>query len=848
MLNKLTGLLRDGPAKTMRRHSRLVDRVNELADDFRRLDDAGLASVTGRLREQLERGRPLDELRAEAFAAVRESTERTIGDRQFDVQIVGAAVLHEGAVAEMKTGEGKTYVAPLVAYLNALPGQGVHVVTVNDYLARRDRDWMGPVLERLGMKVGVIAADMEVGLRRQAYASDVTYGTNNEIGFDYLRDNMVQRLGDRVQRGLNFAIVDEVDNILIDEARTPLIISGQIAESTALYQNFAAIVSPFREERDYEIDLKQRAVYPTDEAIDKVERRLRIKNIYAEGNYQLLHYLQQALRAKALYHRGRDYVLYREGAVVDARDVRAEIVIVDEFTGRLMHGRRFGEGLHQAIEAKEQVQIQAETRTMATITFQNLFRAYAKLAGMTGTAKTEEEELHKIYGLQVREIPTNAPMVRRDHTDLVYKTKAAKNRAVVAEIARLNEQQRPVLVGTTSIESSEHLGRMLRAEKIPHQLLNARFHAQEAEIVAEAGQPGAVTIATNMAGRGTDIKLGPGVSGLGGLFVLGTERHESRRIDNQLRGRSGRQGDPGESRFFVSLEDDLMLRFRSDRVAGVMERLGISEDVPIENKIITRSIESAQSRVESQNFDIRRHVVEFDDVINRQRQVVYRQRGGYLDRDLDPDVQIREMLTDEIAELVEAHELDAESDPDDIAAAARNLTALLNLPEPFDWNDLVDRDRSAITSAFELAADSARRAKFAEIDLELLPPALRWIMVQTLDLLWVEHLTGIEELRQGIGLVSIGQQNPLVEFRRHAFALFGQMQDTLRRESLQRFFRLQPAAQVARESVLTNQTLKTGRAVAPADRAQSQARSPGPNRSQRRAARRRARRRSQARA
>ena len=848
MLKNLTGLLRDSPQKTMRRHSRLVERVNALADQYRGLDAAGLAAETGRLRDQLRQGRPLDDLRAEAFAAVRESTERTIGDRQFDVQIVGAAVLHEGAVAEMKTGEGKTYVAPMAAYLNALPGEGVHVVTVNDYLARRDRDWMGPVLERLGMTVGVIAAELDIGNRRAAYGSDITYGTNNEIGFDYLRDNMVQRLSDRVQRGLNFAIVDEVDNILIDEARTPLIISGQIAESTALYQNFAGIVDSFREGRDFEIDPKQRAVFPTDEAIDKVEQRLRIDNIYAEGNYQLLHYLQQALRAKALYHRGVEYVLFRDGAVVDARDARAEIVIVDEFTGRLMHGRRFGEGLHQAIEAKEHVQIQAETRTMATITFQNLFRAYAKLSGMTGTAKTEEEELHKIYGLRVREIPTNAAMIRRDHTDLVFKTAGAKNRAVIAEIARLHQQRRPVLVGTTSIESSEHLGRMLRSERIPHQLLNARFHAQEAEIVAEAGQPGAVTIATNMAGRGTDIKLGPGVQDLGGLFVLGTERHESRRIDNQLRGRSGRQGDPGESRFFVALEDDLMLRFRSDRVAGVMERLGIAEDVPIENKIITRSIESAQSRVESQNFDIRRHVVEFDDVINRQRQVVYRQREGYLAEDLDPDAQIREMLAAEVGDLIESHELAAESDPDDIAAAARSLTALLNLNEPFGWEKLVDRDRAEIAAAFESAADSARSGKLDQIDPDLLPTALRWIMVQTLDLLWVEHLTGIEELRQGIGLVSIGQQNPLVEFRRHAFSMFGQMQDALRRESLTRFFRLQPAAKVASESVLTNQSFRAGRGAAPKDRAKAQARQPGPNRSQRRAAQRRSRRRPKARA
>ena len=611
----------------MRRHRRLCEQVNELADRYRAMDEATLAAVSARLREQLKNGRSLDQLQADAFAAVRESTARTIGDRQFDVQIVGAAVLHEGAIAEMKTGEGKTYVAPLAAYLNALPGKGVHIVTVNDYLARRDRDWMGPILECLGLSVGVVTAESDPASRRAAYACDVTYGTNNEIGFDYLRDNMVQQLADRVQRQLNFAIVDEVDNILIDEARTPLIISGQVSESTALYRNFASLVGDFREGTDFEIDHKQRAVVPTDTAIDRLERRLGIDNIYAEGNYQLLHYLQQALRAKALYFRDRDYVLFRDGSVVDSRDARAQVVIVDEFTGRMMHGRRFGEGLHQAIEAKEQVQIQAETRTMATITFQNLFRSYAKLSGMTGTAKTEEEELHKIYGLQVREVPTNALMIRQDRTDLVFKSKIGKNRAVIREIAAQHHHERPVLVGTASVEASDELSRLLAAERIQHQVLSARFHAKEAEIVAEAGKKSAVTIATNMAGRGTDIKLDPGVAELGGLFVLGTDRHESRRIDNQLRGRSGRQGDPGESRFFVSLEDELMLRFRSDRVASVMDRLGIADDVPIENGIITRSIESAQSRVESQNFDVRRHVVEFDDVINRQRQVRLRATG-----------------------------------------------------------------------------------------------------------------------------------------------------------------------------------------------------------------------------
>ena len=827
----------------MRRHRRLCEQVNELADRYRAMDEATLAAVSARLREQFKNGRSLNQLQADAFAAVRESTARTIGDRQFDVQIVGAAVLHEGAIAEMKTGEGKTYAAPLAAYLNALPGNGVHIVTVNDYLARRDRDWMGPILERLGLSVGVVTAESDPASRRAAYACDVTYGTNNEIGFDYLRDNMVQQLADRVQRQLNFAIVDEVDNILIDEARTPLIISGQVSESTALYRNFAGLVGDFREGTDFEIDHKQRAVVPTDTAIDRLERRLGIDNIYAEGNYQLLHYLQQALRAKALYFRDRDYVLFRDGSVVDSRDARAQVVIVDEFTGRMMHGRRFGEGLHQAIEAKEQVQIQAETRTMATITFQNLFRSYAKLSGMTGTAKTEEEELHKIYGLQVREVPTNALMIRQDRTDLVFKSKIGKNRAVIREIAAQHRHERPVLVGTASVEASDELSRLLAAERIQHQVLSARFHAKEAEIVAEAGKKSAVTIATNMAGRGTDIKLDPGVAELGGLFVLGTDRHESRRIDNQLRGRSGRQGDPGESRFFVSLEDELMLRFRSDRVASVMERLGIADDVPIENGIITRSIESAQSRVESQNFDVRRHVVEFDDVINRQRQVVYGQRAGYLGQ-LDPDAQLREMLDVEIEAVISSHDLGAESDPAEISEAARNISALLNLPERIDAEALIDREREQITAAFDRAAKSALEAKMAVLDEAQRAPALRWILIQSLDLLWVEHLTAVEELRQGIGLVAIGQQNPLVEFRRQAFGMFASLQSAVRREALLRFFRLQPSAQVARESVLTTERGKAGRSQAPSEgRARPARAAAGPNRSQRRAAQRRTRRR-----
>ncbi len=840
----------DTPEKLARRLTSIVEAVAGHEAAMQALSDDDLCGQTVAFRQRLEAGEALEDLLPEAFAAVRESTVRTIGDRQFDVQIMGGVVLHRGHVAEMKTGEGKTYAAPLAAYLNALAGRGVHIITVNDYLARRDRDWMGPVFETLGMEVGVIYHDLAPPERRAAYAADITYGTNNEFGFDYLRDNMVQDLKDRVQRPLWYAIVDEVDNILIDEARTPLIISGAAEESADLYRTFAQLVTRYKVETDFTIDLKQRTVSLTDEGINKVETRLKIDNIYAEGNYQLLHYLQQALRAHALYSRGKDYVLFKDGDVIDNRDSRAQIIIVDEFTGRMMHGRRYGEGLHQAIEAKEGVQIQSETRTLATITYQNFFRLYDKLSGMTGTAKTEEEELRKIYGLDVDVVPTHRPMVRDDRSDFIYKNEAAKYRAVVRDIARAIEPGRPVLVGTTSIETSEHLSGLLRSAKIDHQVLNAKYHAQEADIVALAGEPSAVTIATNMAGRGTDIKLGEGVPELGGLYVIGTERHESRRIDNQLRGRSGRQGDPGDSRFFISLEDELMRRFRSDRIAGIMDRLGMDDDVPIENKIVSRSIESAQTRVEGHNFDIRKHVVEFDDVINRQRTVVYEQRERFLSGD-DLVETILEMLDSQVSGLIEAHALTDISQPDELEPALAAFTDLLAGHATVAVDDVLEKDQKEIIDLLTASAHETFTARLEEIETENRPRVLRWLLLQVLDYLWVEHLTAVEELRTGIGLVAYGQQDPLVAFRREGYRLFTDMQGALDHDVVSRFFRLEARPVVAAETVLTTER---GRAVtsgggvpAAAELAKGKRQAPSLNRRARRARERRERKKGRAR-
>ena len=604
-----------------------VDKINALEPEISGLSDARLRAKTDEFRLRLTKGETLDDLLPEAFAVVREAAKRVMGLRHFDVQLMGGCILHRGKIAEMRTGEGKTLVATLPAYLNALEGKGVHVVTVNDYLARRDSEDMGRVYRFLGLSVGLITHEMDYPARKAAYAADITYGTNNEFGFDYLRDNMVISLDQMVQRPLHYAIVDEVDSILIDEARTPLIISGPGAQSTSLYQVMADVAAKLKEGEDYTVDEKQKTVAPTETGIAKTEKLLGVSNMYdGENGVDYSHQLMAALKAKALMHRDRDYVV-KDG----------EVIIVDEFTGRLMFGRRYSEGLHQAIEAKEHVKVERESQTLATITFQNYFRMYDKLSGMTGTAKTEEQEFQKIYGLDVVVVPTNKPNIRIDYPDVIYKTRRAKYRAVANAIEELHKKGRPVLVGTTSIQQSEELSELLKKRGIEHNVLNAKFHEKEAEIVADAGQMGAVTIATNMAGRGTDIVLGDGVAELGGLHIIGTERHESRRIDNQLRGRCARQGDPGSTRFYLSLEDDLMRLFGSDNISGIMDKLGMEEDEPIEHKIVTRSIESAQKKVEARNFEIRKQVLEYDDVMNQQREVIYDQRRQILEKaDLKP--------------------------------------------------------------------------------------------------------------------------------------------------------------------------------------------------------------------
>lgn len=619
MLGFIKRFLGDNNDKEIARYRKVVEKINALEPQMQALTDDKLTGYTNKFRERLANGETLDDILPEAFAVVREGSRRVLGMRHFDVQLIGGMCLHEGKIAEMRTGEGKTLVATLPVYLNALTGEGVHMVTVNDYLARRDSEDMGRLYRYLGLTVGLVVHDMDFPERKFAYSRDVTFGTNNEFGFDYLRDNMVIYPEQMVQRKLHYAIVDEVDSILIDEARTPLIISGPGAKSTDMYAVMAKAVAGLREGIDYTVDEKQKTVAPADNTIPKVEKILGINNLYAPENIELSHCFTAALRAKALMKRDRDYVV-RNG----------EIIIVDEFTGRLMEGRRYSDGLHQAIEAKEGVKIQRESQTLATITFQNYFRMYDKLGGMTGTAKTEEDEFLKIYNLPVIVVPTNKPVIRKDYPDLIFKTKRAKYKAVGRAVTSLHAKGQPVLIGTTSITQSEELSAILKKNGIPHNVLNAKFHEKEAEIIAGAGQKGAVTIATNMAGRGTDIKLGEGVPELGGLFIIGTERHESRRIDNQLRGRAGRQGDPGASRFYLSLEDDLLRLFASDRISGIMDKLGMDEDEPIEHKLITNSIEHAQKKVEARNFDIRKHVLEYDDVMNQQREVMYGERRKIL--------------------------------------------------------------------------------------------------------------------------------------------------------------------------------------------------------------------------
>ncbi len=819
-LGLLKRLVGDDASRTARRYASVVARVNALEPDVQALSDRELLGQTPELRRRLAEGEQLDRLLPEAFATVREAVRRHTGERQFDVQLIGGAVLHGGGIAEMRTGEGKTSVAALAAYLNALPERGVHVVTVNDYLASRDATWYGQALvERLGMRVGAIQHGMPADQRRAAYANDITYGTNNEFGFDYLRDNMVHALDDRVQRGLAYAIVDEVDNILVDEARTPLIISGAAEQSTEHYYQMAQVVRRLREERDYTIDLKLRTASLTEAGIAALERLLNVANLYDDQSFQLVHYVEQALRAQVIYERGRDYVLFRDGRVVDGRDRRAEVVIVDEFTGRLMHGRRYSEGLHQAIEAKESVHVQRESQTLATITFQNYFRMYDKLAGMTGTAKTEEQEFQSIYGLDVTVAPTHLPMVRDDRADLVYRSAAARDAALLDGLAEIHASGRPILVGTTSIEKSEALSQLLQRRGITHNVLNAKYHEQEAGIVAQAGREGAVTLATNMAGRGTDIILGGSPAGrgpdewsaehdrvveLGGLYVLGTERHEARRIDNQLRGRSGRQGDPGASQFYLSLEDDLMRRFSSDRIKGVLQRLGVEEHVPIESGMVSKALESAQTKVEAHNYETRKYVLEFDNVINRQRGVVYQQRERVLTAD-DVSALFREMLGQEVERLVRAHDVGPHADVETLQQLVQAYAATVGeeQSQPLAVNDLEGLKDDAVIETVLADAEARCTARLNEIPAELAPRLLRWLMLQTIDYLWVQHLTAIEDVRQGIGLRAYGQQDPLVAFKREAFQMFGALIDSTRSDIVRRFFRVQSREAPAEETVLT---------------------------------------------
>ena len=765
MLGFLKRFLGDNNDKEIARYREVVEKINALEPQMQNLTDDKLTGYTNKFRERLAAGETMDDLLPEAFAVVREASRRVLGMRHFDVQLIGGMCLHEGKIAEMRTGEGKTLVATLPVYLNALAGKGVHMITVNDYLARRDSEEMGKLYRYLGLTVGLVVHDMDFPERKYAYGCDVTFGTNNEFGFDYLRDNMVIYPDQMVQRELNFAIVDEVDSILIDEARTPLIISGPGAKSTDMYAVMARAVAGLKEGTDYTVDEKQKTVAPADSVVPKIEKILGINNLYAPENIELSHCFTAALRAKALMKRDRDYVVRGD-----------EVIIVDEFTGRLMEGRRYSDGLHQAIEAKEGVKIQRESQTLATITFQNYFRMYDKLGGMTGTAKTEEDEFLKIYNLPVIVVPTNRPVQRIDHPDLIYKTKKAKYKAVGKLVEELHQKGQPVLIGTTSITQSEELSAVLHKRGIPHNVLNAKFHEKEAEIIADAGQRGAVTIATNMAGRGTDIKLGEGVAELGGLFIVGTERHESRRIDNQLRGRSGRQGDPGASRFFLSLEDDLLRLFASDRISGMMDKLGMEEDEPIEHKLITNSIEHAQKKVEARNFDIRKHVLEYDDVMNQQREVMYGERRKILTGDnLRENIMgmVKHIIKDEMNQYANEQLYPEEWQLDGLIEDAEKIYAPAGRLKK---EELAAMSRDDLKEELEKVAEDGyhqRELLFGEENMRELEKV---VMLRVVDNKWMEHLDHMDMLREGINLRAYGQRNPLVEYKIEALDMFEEME------------------------------------------------------------------------
>jgi preprotein translocase subunit SecA len=778
ILRKMFGSKND---REMKRLSLILHEINQLEPAMTAATDDELRAKTPYFHDKLQNGAELDDILVEVFAVVREVSRRTVGMRPFDVQILGGLVLYEGKIAEMKTGEGKTLAATMPLYLNALVGKGVHLVTVNDYLARRDAAWMGPIYHFLGMNVGVIVHGMDDDERRAAYHADITYGTNNEFGFDYLRDNMKFSLEDYVQRDFHYAIVDEVDSILIDEARTPLIISGPSDESTDKYNRVNQVIPNLRKEKDYTVEEKSRTVVLTEEGVTRVEGYLKVQNLYEPQNIDLLHHVNQALRAHTLFKRDVDY-LVKEG----------KVIIVDEFTGRVMPGRRYSDGLHQALEAKERVKVEQENQTLASITFQNYFRMYAKLAGMTGTADTEAEEFGKIYKLEVLVVPTNMPMIREDHSDVIYKTEKEKFAAVIEEIKQLHEAKRPVLVGTISIEKSELLSKYLTRTGVKHHVLNAKNHEREAEIVAQAGQPGQVTISTNMAGRGTDIKLGEGVAEIGGLHILGTERHESRRIDNQLRGRSGRQGDMGSSRFYLSLEDDLLRIFGAERISAVMDRIGMEEGQPIEHRLISKAIENAQKRVEGQNFDIRKHLLEYDDVMNRQRQVIYEQRKKVLKGEALWD-DVEEMLEEMVEEMVPEY-VDVKRHPEDWDLKGldeeifRHFTLKLNLAGT--GRELGGHDAAscphAIHERIVTEVKTLLRNKETEYGKPLMDYLMKVIMLQSIDTQWKENLLAMDHLKEGIGLRGYGQKDPVREYQKEGYDMFMDMIRRVKEDSVEK--------------------------------------------------------------
>jgi preprotein translocase subunit SecA len=763
--------------RELRRLTPLVHRINELEPSVSGLMDEALVAKTNQFRERLAQGEHLDNLLPEAFAVVREASRRRLNMRHFDVQLMGGMVLHQGKISEMKTGEGKTLVATLPLYLNALAGKGAHLVTVNDYLAKRDSEWMGEIYKFLGLEVGLIQNDMEDDARKKAYAADITYGTNNEFGFDYLRDNMKFSLEDYVQRDMHYAIVDEVDSILIDEARTPLIISGPSEKGSDWYVLANRAVLTLNKD-DYEIDEKARTVHPTESGNDKIERYLSLENLYAPENILALHHITQALRANTLFKKDVDYV------VVDD-----EVLIVDEFTGRILSGRRYSDGLHQALEAKEGVKVERENQTLATVTLQNYFRMYKKLAGMTGTAQTEAAEFWKIYKLPVLSVPTNRPMIREDQADAVFLSKNDKYDAVAEDIKLCYTRGQPVLVGTIAIETSEYLSYLLQQRGIPHNVLNAKQHEREAEIVKEAGEKGRVTIATNMAGRGTDIKLGPGVIELGGLRIVGTERHESRRIDNQLRGRSGRQGDPGSSKFYVALEDDLMRIFGGERLKKTMERLGMKAGESIEHRMVSRSIERAQERVEKQNFDIRKHLLEYDDVLNQQRMVIYRYRREILEGSDQIVAIVKDMVADVVHKVMSIYCPGKNYTKEGLAEALHALETATNLK--FDAVKL-DLRTEAVENAiidFLLYHYEQIRGRMSK---DMLEQAEKWILLETIDHAWRLHLQNIDHLREGIGLRGYGQKNPLIEYKKESFYEFERMMEQIKWDIMQHLFKMRP--------------------------------------------------------